>query len=195
MLIFITPKALPRTQWSKCLSRKSRNLRAEPETDRRANPFQVVDLIKKQPANLVIVKTNKKCLRAPYEIVSLAWKSKAQAWIIKQREAIRSWSWSHIWKFCSIVSWAVKCFCIIDVKSFLPLTTWHTAKAQHSPRSVGCLSQECGLPVLSRIQTIMDQAWNQKEVSLLAGIKTGSHLSEEPRNQWFSNLKTQRSYL
>lgn len=86
MLIFITPKALPRTQWNKCLSRKSRNLRAEPETGRRANPFQVVDLIKKQPANLVIVRTNKKCLRAPYEIFSLAWKSKAQAWIINKEK-------------------------------------------------------------------------------------------------------------
>lgn len=52
---------------------------------------------------------------------------------------------------------------------------------------LGCL---CG------IQTIMDQAWDQeKEVSLPSGIKTGSHLSGEPINQWFSNVETQRSYL
>ena len=58
MLSFITPKAVPGTQWNKYLPGKSRNLRDEPEMDRRSNLFQVVNLKSKHPDDLITVSTN-----------------------------------------------------------------------------------------------------------------------------------------
>lgn len=85
----------------------------------------------KHPADVVIGRINNGCLGAPYLIMSLDWKSKVQTWIIKQREAIR---WCHTFqKLCLIVSWAVKCFCGVDVQSFLPLMPRLAPDARHSP--------------------------------------------------------------
>lgn len=194
MLIFSTPKAILELSGANVCQRK---VGSSEKSLKWGKEKPIPNSLKiKHPADVVIVRTNKGCLRAPYLMMSLDWKSKVQTWIIKQREAIR-W-WSHISE--TLFDSQLGCKMLLH--------SWWTAlpasDAQTHRRS-SAQSWECGkmeqvacLRYHSGTQTTVDQAWNQsKEVSLPARIKTarGSHQSERPTNQWFTNCKMQRTCL